>query len=230
MEKASPTQECLWHSRLSHLNFDTINLLSKNDIVNGLPKFNSTLVPNDVPTADKTDTSLQELELLFSPMYEEYFKERNKKLIIPPIDVNAEENNTDQAEDAPFKAYKYHPLEQVRGNPSKPVPTRQQLAIDPEMCMFALIEELHQFDRLKVLKLVDKPFRKTVIDLKWLWKNKKNSKNTIIRNKARLVAKGYHQEKGIDFEESFAPAARLKAVRIFVAYAAHKSFTIYQMD
>ncbi|GKG16624.1 retrovirus-related pol polyprotein from transposon TNT 1-94, partial [Tanacetum coccineum] len=53
---------------------------------------------------------------------------------------------------------------------------------------------------------------------------------TVIRNKARLVAKGYAQEEGIDFEESFAPVARLEAVRIFVAYAAHKSFPIYQMD
>ncbi|GJZ84334.1 retrovirus-related pol polyprotein from transposon TNT 1-94 [Tanacetum coccineum] len=53
---------------------------------------------------------------------------------------------------------------------------------------------------------------------------------TVIRNKARLVAKGYAQEEGIDFEESFAPVARLEAVRIFIAYVAHKSFLIYQMD
>ncbi|GKA05738.1 retrovirus-related pol polyprotein from transposon TNT 1-94 [Tanacetum coccineum] len=65
---------------------------------------------------------------------------------------------------------------------------------------------------------------------KWLWKNKKDEDQTVIRNKARLVAKGYAQEEGIDFEESFAPVARLEAVRIFVAYAAHKSFPIYQMD
>ncbi|GJR89045.1 retrovirus-related pol polyprotein from transposon TNT 1-94 [Tanacetum coccineum] len=58
--------------------------------------------------------------------------------------------------------------------------------------------------------------------LKWLWKNKKDEDQTVIRNKARLVAKGYAQEEGIDFEESFAPVARLEAVRIFVAYAAHK--------
>nr|GEZ88843.1 retrovirus-related Pol polyprotein from transposon TNT 1-94 [Tanacetum cinerariifolium] len=69
-----------------------------------------------------------------------------------------------------------------------------------------------------------------VIRLKWLWKNKKDEDQTVIRNKARLVAKGYAQEEGIDFEESFAPAARLEAVRIFIAYAAHKSFPIYQMD
>ncbi|GJT22921.1 retrovirus-related pol polyprotein from transposon TNT 1-94 [Tanacetum coccineum] len=86
------------------------------------------------------------------------------------------------------------------------------------------------FDRLKVWELVDKPFRKTVIKLKWLWKNKKDEDNIFIRNKARLVAKGYAQEEGIDFKESFAPVVRLEAVRIFVAYAAHKSFLIYQMD
>ncbi|GJU12721.1 retrovirus-related pol polyprotein from transposon TNT 1-94 [Tanacetum coccineum] len=60
--------------------------------------------------------------------------------------------------------------------------------------------------------------------------NKKDEDQTVIRNKARLVAKGYAQEEGIDFEESFAPIARLEAVRIFVAHAAHKSFPIYQMD
>ncbi|GKF72957.1 retrovirus-related pol polyprotein from transposon TNT 1-94, partial [Tanacetum coccineum] len=63
-----------------------------------------------------------------------------------------------------------------------------------------------------------------------LWKNKKDEDQTVIRNKARLVAKGYAHEEGIDFEESVAPVARLEAVRIFVAHAAHKSFPIYQMD
>nr|GFB55881.1 copia protein [Tanacetum cinerariifolium] len=92
-------------------------------------------------------------------------------------------------------------------------------------------EELHQFDRLQVWKLVDKPFGKTVMRLKWLWKNKKDEDKTVIRNKARLVSKGYAQEEGIDFEESFASVARLEAVRIFIAYAvAHKFFLIYQMD
>ncbi|GKA40240.1 retrovirus-related pol polyprotein from transposon TNT 1-94 [Tanacetum coccineum] len=94
----------------------------------------------------------------------------------------------------------------------------------------AMQEELHQFDRLQVWELVDKPFGKTVIKLKWLWKNKKDVDHTVIRNKARLVAKRYAQEEGIDFEESFALIARLEAVWIFVAYAAYKSFLIYQID
>nr|GEZ36513.1 retrovirus-related Pol polyprotein from transposon TNT 1-94 [Tanacetum cinerariifolium] len=90
--------------------------------------------------------------------------------------------------------------------------------------------ELHQFDRLHVWELVDKPFGKMVIKLKWLWKNKMDEDQTVIRNKARLVEKGYAQEEGIDFEESFAPVARLEVVRILIAYAAHKSFLIYQID
>ncbi|GKC72330.1 retrovirus-related pol polyprotein from transposon TNT 1-94 [Tanacetum coccineum] len=123
-----------------------------------------------------------------------------------------------QPQDSEYRWTKDHPLSQVRGNPSKPVQTRQQLASDPKMCMFALTE------------LVEKPFGKNVIKLKWLWKNKKDEDQTVIPNKARLVAKGYAQEEGIDFEESFALVPRLEAVRIVVAYASHKSFLIYQMD
>ncbi|GKB63310.1 retrovirus-related pol polyprotein from transposon TNT 1-94 [Tanacetum coccineum] len=89
---------------------------------------------------------------------------------------------------------------------------------------------LHHFDRLPIQELVNKPFGKTVIKLKWIWKNKKDEDQIVIRNKERLVAKGYAQEEGTDFKESFAPVARLEAVRIFDACAAHKSFPIYQMD
>ncbi|GJU83785.1 retrovirus-related pol polyprotein from transposon TNT 1-94 [Tanacetum coccineum] len=109
-------------------------------------------------------------------------------------------------------------------------PTNIKEAMADSAWIEAMQEELHQFDRLQVWELVDKPFGKTVIKIKWLWKNKKDEDQTVIRNKARLVAKGYAQEEGIDFEESFALVARLKAVWIFVAYAAYKFFPIYQMD
>nr|GEW23706.1 Gag-Pol polyprotein [Tanacetum cinerariifolium] len=89
------------------------------------------------------------------------------------------------------------------------------------------MEELHQFDRLDIWELVDRPLCKNIINMKWLWKNKRDEENTIIRNKSRLVAKGYDQKEGVDFEESFAPVAWLKAVRLFIVYAAHKSFTVY---
>nr|GEU32694.1 hypothetical protein [Tanacetum cinerariifolium] len=213
-------------------------------------------------SADAHVSSQQELDLLFGPLYDEFFNAgsnpQDKQPITniqptsapsTPIYVHAKENNDNQAEEEhlpddeftnPFCApaqevvessshnignsnvptfnqpqvskYRWtkdHSLEQVRGNPSRPVQTRQQLATDPEMCMFALT---------------------AIIRLKWLWKNKKDEDQTVIHNKARLVAKGYAQAEGINFEESFAPVARLEAVRIFIAYAAHKSFPIYKMD
>nr|GEX94843.1 Gag-Pol polyprotein [Tanacetum cinerariifolium] len=86
-----------------------------------------------------------------------------------------------------------------------------------------------------VWELVDRPLCTNVINLKWLWKNKHDEENNVIQNKSRLVAKGYAQKEGVNFEESFAPVARLEAVRLeavrlFITYAAYKSFTIYQMD
>ncbi|GKB32820.1 retrovirus-related pol polyprotein from transposon TNT 1-94 [Tanacetum coccineum] len=148
---------------------------------------------------------------------------------------------------------KDHPLDQVIGDPSKPVMTRQRLHTDFEVCMYALTvstikpknikeamadhswiesmqDELNQFERLQVWELVPRPEGKNIIALKWLWKNKCDAENIVVRNKTRLVAKGYRQEEGIDFEESFAPVARLEAVRMFIAYAAHKNITIFQMD
>ncbi|GJU92252.1 retrovirus-related pol polyprotein from transposon TNT 1-94 [Tanacetum coccineum] len=91
-------------------------------------------------------------------------------------------------------------------------------------------DQLKQFKRLDVWELFECPIGRNIIAVKWIWKNKIDAENTVIRNKSRLVAKGYGQEEGIDFEESFAPVAGLEAVRIFVAYAAHKNFPIYQMD
>nr|GEU34939.1 retrovirus-related Pol polyprotein from transposon TNT 1-94 [Tanacetum cinerariifolium] len=91
-------------------------------------------------------------------------------------------------------------------------------------------EELLQFKRLDVWVLVTAPDNIKPLTLKWLFKNKHDEKITIIRNKTRLLMRGYHQEKGIDFKESFAPVARMEAIGIFLAYATHKSFTVFQMD
>nr|GEW05181.1 retrovirus-related Pol polyprotein from transposon TNT 1-94 [Tanacetum cinerariifolium] len=68
------------------------------------------------------------------------------------------------------------------------------------------------------------------LTLKWIFKNKHDEEQTVIRNKSRLVVRGYRQEEGLDFEESFAPVARMEAIRIFLAYVAHKSLTVFQMD
>nr|GEU58089.1 integrase, catalytic region, zinc finger, CCHC-type, peptidase aspartic, catalytic [Tanacetum cinerariifolium] len=187
--------------------------------------------------ADADVPSQQELDLLFGPLYDEFLNAgytsqdkqpstniQSTSAPSTPINVHAEENIDNQAEegeqlqDDEFTNPFYHPLEQVCGNPSRPVQTRRQLAAYLEMCIYALTvstaepknikeamadsawieamqEELYQFDRLQVWELVDKPFGKMVTRLKWLWKNKKDEDHTVIRNKVRLVAKGYAQEE-----------------------------------
>ncbi|GJU26747.1 retrovirus-related pol polyprotein from transposon TNT 1-94 [Tanacetum coccineum] len=104
----------------------------------------------------------------------------------------------------------YHPLDIIIGNPMQ--------------------DEIHEFDRLDVWELVPPPDCAMIIALKWIYKVKLDEYGDVLKNKARLVAKGYRQEEGLDFEESFAPIARLEAVRIFLANAASKNMTVYQMD
>ncbi|KAJ9551856.1 hypothetical protein OSB04_015901 [Centaurea solstitialis] len=143
-----------------------------------------------------------------------------------------------------------HPLHQVIGSKSASVKTRSTTqneclfaaflsnhepshvteALDISDWVTAMQEELNQFERLGIWRLVQRPKNKTIIDLKWLFKNKKDADGIVTRNKARLVAKGYKQQAGIDYDETFAPVARLEAIRIFLAFAAHKNFIVYQMD
>ncbi|GJS74645.1 retrotransposon protein, putative, ty1-copia subclass [Tanacetum coccineum] len=94
----------------------------------------------------------------------------------------------------------------------------------------AMQEEIHEFERLQVWELVPCPDKVMLIKLKWIFRVKTNEFGRVLKNKARLVAQGFRQEEGIDFEESFAPVARIKAIRIFVEYAANKNMTVYQMD
>ncbi|GKB53252.1 retrovirus-related pol polyprotein from transposon TNT 1-94 [Tanacetum coccineum] len=91
-------------------------------------------------------------------------------------------------------------------------------------------EELHQFIRLDVWEPVLSPDGIKPLTLKWLFKNKHDEEITVIRNKTCLVVRGYRQLERIDFEESFAPVARMEAIRIFLAYPAHKGFIVYPMD
>nr|GEY72052.1 hypothetical protein [Tanacetum cinerariifolium] len=92
----------------------------------------------------------------------------------------------------------------------------------------AMEEELNEFERLKVWELVPRPNKVMVITLKWVYKVKLDELGGILKNKALLVARGYRQEKGTDFEESFAPVARFEAIRIFLAFAAHMNMVVYQ--
>ncbi|GJR29026.1 putative ribonuclease H-like domain-containing protein [Tanacetum coccineum] len=103
-------------------------------------------------------------------------------------------------------------------------------ALDDESWVEAMQEELLQFKLLNVWTLVDLPHGKKAIGTKWVFKNKKDQRGIVVRNKARLVAQGHRQEEGIDYDEVFAHVARIKAIRLFLAYASYMDFTVYQMD
>ncbi|GJT35747.1 retrovirus-related pol polyprotein from transposon TNT 1-94 [Tanacetum coccineum] len=148
---------------------------------------------------------------------------------------------------------KDHPIANMIGDPSRSVSTRKQLETDAMWCYFdafltsvepknfrqamteaswidATQEEIHEFKRLEILELVSCPDNVFLIKLKWIYKVKIDESGGVLKNKAQLVAQGFTQEEGINFKESFAPVARIEAIRIFVAYVAHNNMIIYQMD
>ena len=91
----------------------------------------------------------------------------------------------------------------------------------------AMQEKLNQFERNNVWTLVSRPKNYSIIGTKWVFRNKLDEHGNVIRNKARLVAKGYNQEEGIDFDETFAPVARLEAIRLLLAYACFMKFKLF---
>nr|GEU72312.1 retrovirus-related Pol polyprotein from transposon TNT 1-94 [Tanacetum cinerariifolium] len=105
----------------------------------------------------------------------------------------------------------------------------KEAMIDPAW-IESMQEELLQFKSLDVWVLVPASDNISPLTLKWLLKNKHDEEQTVIQNKSHLVVRGYRQEERIDFEESFAPVARMEAISIFLAYATHKSFSVFQMD
>nr|GEV56120.1 hypothetical protein [Tanacetum cinerariifolium] len=145
---------------------------------------------------------------------------------------------------------KDHPLENVIGDLHRPVLTRQQLETNVMWCFFnefltyvepknykqalehscwieAMQDKIYEFERLDVWVLVPCPDNILIIPLKWIFKIKLDEYGEVLKNKARLVAKGYHQEAGIDFEESFTPVARLEAIRLFIANAGTQNMLIF---
>ena len=113
---------------------------------------------------------------------------------------------------------------------SQEEPKKVEDALKDSDWVAAMQEELNEFERNKVWQLVPRPRNRSVVGTKWVFRNKTDADGIVIRNKARLVAKGYSQQEGIDYDETFAPVARLEATRMFLAYAAHKKFKVFQMD
>ncbi|KAH9657669.1 CCHC-type domain-containing protein [Citrus sinensis] len=133
-----------------------------------------------------------------------------------------EEASNDNQEDAPHGIQEEHHEE--------PNVEQNEDAENDESWIMAIQEELNQFERNNVWELVPNPEHQSIIGTKWVFRNKMDESSVIVRNKARLVAQGYNQEEGIDFDETFAPVARLESIRMFLAYACHKDFILYQMD
>ncbi|GKC61338.1 retrovirus-related pol polyprotein from transposon TNT 1-94 [Tanacetum coccineum] len=116
------------------------------------------------------------------------------------------------------------------GEPSRSILTRNQLRLDGDMCMYALtvstMEPKNVKEAMTDLACIES-MQEELLQFKRL---DLDEENTVIQNKTRLVVRGYRQEEGIDFKESFALVARMEAIRIFLAYVTHKSFTVFQMD
>jgi FtsZ-interacting cell division protein YlmF len=147
---------------------------------------------------------------------------------------------------------KNHPASQIIGEKDKGVQTRRKLIKNTEQSHIVFIsmmepknfneankdnhwvkamnEELDQIEKNNTWEMVQRPEGKNVIGSKWIFKNNLNEQGQVIRNKARLVCKCYARIEGLDFDETFAPVARLEAIRMFLAYACHKRFKVYQMD
>ncbi|GKF46252.1 retrovirus-related pol polyprotein from transposon TNT 1-94, partial [Tanacetum coccineum] len=168
----------------------------------------STSIDQDVP-------STQEQE--HSPIISQGFEESPKTPHFhdDPLHESLHEDSTSQGSSSNVR-------------PTQPKNFKQ--AMTEPSWIDAMQKEIHEFKRLEFWELVPCPDKVMLIKLKWVYKVKTYEFDGVLKNKARLVAQGFRQEEGIDFEESFAPVARIEAIRIFIANAANKNMTIYQMD
>ncbi|KAJ9545195.1 hypothetical protein OSB04_024902 [Centaurea solstitialis] len=152
--------------------------------------------------------------------------------LLPDPSVNEASTSGQVYQPPALRWTKDHPIDQVLGNPSSGIKTRRQSgnvclyvnfisenepkeiddALHDPAWVSAMQEELAEFIRNIVWLLVPRPRKRTIIGSKWIFRNKLDEIGTIIRNKARLVAQGYRQEEGIDYDETFAPVARLEAI------------------
>ncbi|GKE71788.1 putative ribonuclease H-like domain-containing protein, partial [Tanacetum coccineum] len=122
-----------------------------------------------------------------------------------------------------LRIHKDHPKGQILGDPASAVQTREKIqkASSAQQALFKLQQ---------VWILVDLPFRKKAIGTKWVFINKRDERSIVVKNKAMLIAQRHRQEEGLDYDEFFAPVARIEAIRLFLAFASYMGFLVYQMD
>nr|GFA20050.1 hypothetical protein [Tanacetum cinerariifolium] len=214
-----------------HILFDEIKEVSETSVANNTSglvpqrqKASDYDKPGPIPqqqdvysSADVDVPSQQELDLLFGPLYDEFFNAGSNPSMniqstsapLTHINVHAEENNNDQAIEG----------EQLQDDEfTNPFCAPTQEVADPEMCMYALTVSTAEPKNIEEAMADSAWIEATQDELHQFERLQKDEDQTVIRNKTRLVAKGYAQEEGIDFEESFAPVARLEPVQIFIAY------------
>nr|GEX22993.1 retrovirus-related Pol polyprotein from transposon TNT 1-94 [Tanacetum cinerariifolium] len=177
---------------------------------------NSRFVPNTHPLTPFVPPSRFDWDILFQSLFDELLTP------LPSVDHPAPEVIALIA-----KVVAPEPIAST-GSPSSITTYKDPLT--QSYWIEAMQEELNEFERLGLWELIPRPDKFMVITLKWIYKVKLDELGAILKNKARLVACGYSQEEGIDFEESFAPVARLEAIRFFLIYVAHMNMVVYQMD
>nr|GEX59920.1 retrovirus-related Pol polyprotein from transposon TNT 1-94 [Tanacetum cinerariifolium] len=231
----------------------TMLIFSKALIIGPAPTFmtprqiSSGLVPNPVLATPYVPSTNKDLEILFQLMFDEYLEPpRVERPGFPapavPVLVNSTDNPFSLVDNDPFvNVFALEPrseassLGDVSSIESSYVTQTHyllelQTAITEDCWFQAMQDEIHEFDRLQVWELVPRPDYVIIIPLKWIYKIKFDEYGDVLKNKARLVARGYRQEECIHFKESFAPVARIEAIRIFIANATSKNLIIYQMD
>nr|GEY16329.1 hypothetical protein [Tanacetum cinerariifolium] len=194
----------------------------------------STTVDQDAPSPSKSQTTPESL----SPIIPQDVKEDNHDIVVahmgndPLFGMSILEVDSNQSSSTISSHTIVHPDHQIPQHNSKWTKDNPLDNIIDQLSrpIEAMQEELNEFERLEVWELVPRPDKVMVITLKWIYKVKLDELGGILKNKARLVARGYRHEEGINFEVSFALVARLEAIRIFLAYAAHNNMIIYQID
>nr|GEV11210.1 hypothetical protein [Tanacetum cinerariifolium] len=189
---------------------------------------NDSQIPNLEDTVELRSTGIfnsaydDDLDIFTSPV----------QSIGTDADFNKMESSTVVSPIPTHRVHIDHPKDQILGDLKSAVQTKGMAKKSSRAHSFVeeMQEELLQFSLQKVWRLVDLPYKKKAIGTKWVYINKKDKIGIVVRNKARLVVQGYRQEKEIDYDEVFAPVARIEAIRIFLAFASLMGFIIYQMD
>ncbi|GKA67857.1 retrovirus-related pol polyprotein from transposon TNT 1-94 [Tanacetum coccineum] len=200
-----------------HVKFDELtSMASEHDCLEpDLQRFNNQNSSDDLMNTP----SKEDLDNLFGPMFKDYFEQKSSDTTI-----NSAAQPTHDQEDSPSTSSII-----VDTHEAPPVVTTSDEQTSPISLQES--DEFNQEDSANFVELVPRPEEKNVIALKWIWKNKYDAENIMVRNKSRLVAKGYKQEEGHEFEESFAPVARLEAGSEVHCYCySLGNITIFQMD